>query len=65
RWIFDVEILARFLGLHKGDCAAFATKVYEYPLPVWTDVAGSKVSPADFLRAFAELAFIYRRHLTR
>lgn len=65
RWIFDVEILARFLALHRGDCAGLAKQVYEYPLPVWTDVAGSKVSPADFLRAFAELAFIYRRHLAR
>lgn len=63
RWIFDVEILARFLGLHKRDSVAIARQVYEYPLPVWTDVAGSKVSPADFLRAFAELLFIYRRHL--
>ncbi|HLJ78988.1 MAG TPA: glycosyltransferase [Acidobacteriaceae bacterium] len=65
RWIFDVEILARFLSLHKRDCAAIATQVYEYPLPVWTDVAGSKVKPTDFLRAFAELAFIYRKHLSR
>lgn len=65
RWIFDVEILARFLSLQKRNCATIARQVYEYPLPVWTDVAGSKVTPADFLRAFAELAFIYRRHLAR
>lgn len=65
RWIFDVEILARFLSLHKDDRGAIARQVYEYPLPVWTDVAGSKVTPADFLRAFAELSFIYRRHLAR
>lgn len=65
RWIFDVEILARFISLHKGDSPAIARQVYEYPLPVWTDVEGSKVTPADFIRAFAELGFIYRRHLAR
>jgi glycosyltransferase involved in cell wall biosynthesis len=65
RWIFDVEILARFLALHKGDRHPLRTEIYEYPLPVWTDVAGSKVSALDFLRAFAELAAIYYRHLAR
>ena len=64
RWIFDVEIIARFLAMHKHDHAAIARQIYEYPLPVWTDVAGSKVRSTDFLRAFAELATIYRRHLS-
>lgn len=65
RWIFDVEILARFLALHKGDRHPLRTEIYEYPLPVWTDVAGSKVGSLDFLRAFIELAGIYYRHLAR
>lgn len=65
RWIFDVEILARFLALRRYDTAHFEKEIYEYPLPVWTDVAGSKVKSADFLRAFGELATIYRRHLAR
>lgn len=65
RWIFDVEILARFLALHRYDAVQFEKQIYEYPLPVWTDVAGSKVKPTDFLRAFAELATIYRRHLAQ
>ncbi len=63
RWIFDVEILARFLALHRGDRHPLRTEIFEYPLPVWTDVAGSKVGSLDFLRAFAELAAIYYRHL--
>jgi glycosyltransferase involved in cell wall biosynthesis len=63
RWIFDVEILARFLALHKGDRHPLREEIYEYPLPVWTDVAGSKVSSLDFFRAFGELAAIYFRHL--
>jgi glycosyltransferase involved in cell wall biosynthesis len=65
RWIFDVEILARFLALQRSDEFHFEKQIYEYPLPVWTDVAGSKVKPTDFLRAFGELATIYRRHLVR
>lgn len=64
RWIFDVEILARFLEADRGDNRRLASEIYEFPLPVWTDVAGSKVRSTDFLRAFAELATIYRRHLT-
>jgi dolichyl-phosphate beta-glucosyltransferase len=65
RWIFDVEILARFLALHRYDTRSFEKEIYEYPLPVWTDVAGSKVKSSDFLRAFGELTTIYRRHLAK
>lgn len=65
RWIFDVEILARYLQADGGDSRRLGNELYEYPLPVWTDVAGSKVGSTDFLRAFGELAVIYRRHLTR
>ena len=65
RWIFDVEILARFLALHKGNRLAVRNEIYEYPLPVWTDVAGSKIHPFDFFRALGELAAIYFRHLAR
>ena len=65
RWIFDVEILARFLALHKGDPLPLRNEIYEYPLPVWTDVAGSKVGSLDFFRALGELAGIYFRHIAR
>lgn len=65
RWIFDVEILARFLAQHKGDRHPLRNEIYEYPLPVWTDVDGSKVGSLDFFRAFAELAAIYFHHLAR
>ena len=65
RWIFDVEILARFLVLHHYDAVHFENEIYEFPLPAWTDVAGSKVKSGDFLRAFLELATIYRRHLAQ
>ena len=60
RWIFDVEILVRFLQL-KGRAAAHGAEVlYELPLPVWHDVDGSKLRPTDFGRAMIDLALIYR-----
>ena len=65
RWIFDVELLARFLALHRDDRAAVRDRIYEYPLPQWTDVAGSKVEPLDFFRAFGELFRVHRRYLAR
>lgn len=37
--------------------------VYEFPLHEWHDVAGSKVRPWDFVRAFYGLAIIYWRYL--
>ncbi|HUY82552.1 MAG TPA: glycosyltransferase [Acidobacteriaceae bacterium] len=62
RWIFDVEILTRFLEIHSGDAEQMKERTYEYPLPKWTDVAGSKVHPLDFLRSFSEMAEIYRQY---
>lgn len=55
RWIFDVEILARFMALRQGDPRFASFAIYESPLPQWEDVAGSKVSPLDFLIAFGDL----------
>ncbi len=63
RWIFDVELIARFLARHNGNPARLRHEIYEYPLPEWTDVAGSKVKPTDFFKAFGELFQIYRRYL--
>ena len=65
RWIFDVELLARFMARHRGNPLAVRDQIYEYPLPVWTDVAGSKVGSLDFFKAFGELFRIYRRYLSR
>ena len=57
RWVFDVELLARYLqngGTPSG--------IRELPLRQWTDVPGSKVKPADFVHGVAELARIRRRY---
>lgn len=59
RWIFDVEIIARFVRLTGIE--AMKNAIYEYPLETWTDVEGSKVRPEHFLQAISELA---RIHLT-
>ncbi len=63
KWIFDVEILARFVELRGPDAAARA--IYELPVRIWNDVRGSKVRSWDFLRALRELWKIrraYRKH---
>lgn len=59
RWIFDVEILARFqrflkpMGLHPEE------RVFELPLREWRDVGGSKVRMKDFFVALYELARLW------
>ncbi len=63
RWIFDVEILARFIARHRQDRGYVQGAIYEFPLPEWTDVAGSKVGSLDFIKAFGELVTIYRAYL--
>lgn len=62
RWIFDVEILARYLKKTGFSRAEAETRVYEYPLHAWRDVAGSKVKSGDFLKAIGELSSIYLRY---
>ena len=60
RWIFDVEIIARFVRLRGRDAAARA--IYELPLRVWKDVKGSKLRSTDFLRALRDLWRIRRAY---
>jgi len=64
RWVFDVEILARFIALHRGNSSYLHDSIYEFPLTQWTDVAGSKVRPVDFFRAFVDVFRIYLRYLS-
>jgi dolichyl-phosphate beta-glucosyltransferase len=63
RWVFDVEILARFIALNDGDTRLLHDSIYEYPLERWEDVAGSKVQPGDFLLAFVDTFRIYSKYL--
>lgn len=60
--MFDVEILARFIRQRGYDMASVGTIDDEFPLPEWRDVAGSRVRPQDFFRAFFDVLKIYRRY---
>ncbi|MBE0582747.1 MAG: glycosyltransferase [Desulfofustis sp.] len=66
RWLFDVELFARTIGLVGRNHAARI--IHEYPLPQWSDVGRSKISPAYLPKIPFELWRIhrhYRRQLQR
>lgn len=60
-WIFDVEILARFILLTKYQGGgALSDIACEYPLSQWLDVPGSKLKAKDFGVAAYEMVKIWR-----
>lgn len=60
KWIFDVEVVARFIMLEKIQGARpLRDSSVEYPLEVWTDVPGSKIKWTDFLVGAVELFRIF------
>lgn len=63
KWIFDVEILARYLNLYNRDSKRLEQVIYEYPLEKWVDVSGSKLRAADFIKAIGDLIRIKLRYL--
>lgn len=63
KWVFDVEILARYLQYYSRDPKRLEALIFEYPLEVWTDVAGSKVHAGDFVVALLDLMRIRSRYL--
>lgn len=63
RWVFDVEILARYIVQNKGNQEFLHSSIYEYPLKRWEDIAGSKVHPSDFVRSFWDVMKIYGKYL--
>lgn len=59
-WIFDVEILARYLLLIDIQGGKpLSTSACEYPLEQWNDVPGSKIRAIDFVVAFYEMMKIW------
>jgi dolichyl-phosphate beta-glucosyltransferase len=62
RWIFDVEIIARLICAADGDRSEVEQAIFELPLMQWNDVAGSKLRPFDFFKAFGEIIAIWRQY---
>jgi glycosyltransferase involved in cell wall biosynthesis len=60
RWIFDVEIIARYIKLVGAQQAG--QRIYEFALHVWKDIDGSKVRPQDFFKALRDLMLIRKRY---
>jgi dolichyl-phosphate beta-glucosyltransferase len=63
KWVFDEEILARFLRLRRDGGRPLEECIYELPLQRWCDIEGSKVRPKDFFIAFRDVVRIYLRYL--
>jgi len=61
RWIFDVEIIARFI--RRRGVSWVQGSIYEYPLHQWEDIEGSKVKSGDFLKAAGEILAIWNKYL--
>ena len=62
KWVFDVEILARFLTMDPKGREHAARSIYEHPLKQWIDVRGSKVRATDFARSLGDLWTIRRAY---
>ncbi|MCR4828415.1 MAG: glycosyltransferase [Bacteroidales bacterium] len=60
RWLFDVELLARYKKRY-GPLKA-RENIYEYPLFKWEDVDGSRLKKKDFIKAPVELLKIWNRY---
>jgi dolichyl-phosphate beta-glucosyltransferase len=64
KWVFDVEILSRWIGRRdRNSLRRAGESIYELPLESWHDVPGSKLKPSDFARAFCELVGIAKDYL--
>jgi len=59
RWLFDVELFARWTGLRGRRQRAL---ILEVALPSWSDVSGSKITLSDMLYVPVGLLKIWRRY---
>ncbi|MBE3132336.1 MAG: glycosyltransferase [Acidobacteria bacterium] len=60
-WIFDVELLARYLSMPIEDGGPpRRARIYELALPAWHEVPGSKLRLPDFVRSMFELMSVWR-----
>ena len=58
RWIFDVELISRYLDGRRRQGDPGSEGLYELPLETWMDIGGSKLRPHHFLQAAIDLARI-------
>ena len=65
KWVFDVEIVARYLRFYQGDKQRLETIIFEYPLRKWSDIAGSRVQMADFFIAIRDVLRIRAKYRGR
>jgi glycosyltransferase involved in cell wall biosynthesis len=64
RWVFDVELIARYLRLPAGPGEpSRRDRTYELVLPAWHDQPGSKLRWWDFPRAMVDLGHIWRERV--
>ena len=60
RWLFDVELLARYKQHYGVEQAT--QKIYEFPLFQWQDIDGSQLKSRDFFKAPMELMKIRSKY---
>jgi hypothetical protein len=66
RWIFDVELIARYLQLPVAPGEApRRDRLYELVVPAWHDIPGSKLRWYDFVRSAVELGYIWRARVSQ
>jgi glycosyltransferase involved in cell wall biosynthesis len=63
KWIFDVEILSRYIAATSK--AGAGSRIHELPLTVWTAMPGSKLRARHGVRAIWDLALIARESSRR
>ena len=64
KWIFDVEVIARYRQLRRDDSSANNSEfIYEQPLEAWEEVGSSRLKSGDFLTAILDLARIYWKNI--
>jgi dolichyl-phosphate beta-glucosyltransferase len=62
RWVFDVELIARYIR-QVGSTTCAAKGIYEFPLHAWADVKGSRLKLSDFGVAIWDVYRIYWKYM--
>ncbi len=65
KWIFDVELLARYIGLRRGTSKPQIEHcLYEFPLDEWRDIAGSKLNLMSKVQGLSGLYMIWQEYFS-